>query len=539
MNTSVANYERSRKRSPELAQLLLKQEMLRREQVELDQEVLPGDLRRYSEAGWKIIEPGTPFLPNWHIDAICEHLEACITREIRNLVISMPPRHLKSNLVSVMFPTYVWIKHPEERFLYSSYGMSLAIRDSLKSRRVIQSDWYRDRWGDKFFLTGDQNAKMRYENDHTGYRIATSVGGIGTGEGGGFIIVDDPHNVLEAESELKRQSTLDWWDGTMSTRGNDPKTVVRIIIAQRTHHKDLLGHVLEQGGYEHLNLPAEYEGRTKATVIGWKDPRTKKGELLHGARFGKKELDELKLRLGPYRASGQLQQRPTPESGGIFKRSYFRLWPPDRKLPGFHYIIQSYDTAFTDKTDNDPSAMTAWGLFKYKKLWNVMLLDAWKEYLSYPKLRRRVKLDRKAKYGEDGQESPVDEIIIEEKGSGITLIQDLGMIGVAAFPYNPHRADKVVRAHASTPFGAAGLIWVMESRVQPGFAASWAQPVLDEAMKFPKGDEDDYTDTITQAIIFLRNKGLLDAKVLGEEGDDIDGIEASEYDRPKHNPYAE
>lgn len=468
---------------------------------------------------------------------MCEHLEAALAGEIRNLLITMPPRHIKSIVSSVDFSTWAWIKRPELRFLYSSYALSLSIRDSLKSRRIIKSDWYQDRWASNFQLTGDQDAKVRFENDHTGIRLATSVGGMGTGEGGDFVVVDDPHNVKEAESETIRTGTVNWWDLTMSTRLNDPKTGVRIIIMQRTHHNDLGAHVLKQGGYVHLNLPAEYEGDKRKTVIGWFDPRTKRGELLQPARFDRASIDDLKVRLGPYGASAQLQQRPTPREGGILKRAYFRLWSAKQKLPAFAFILQSYDTAFTKDTANDPSACTVWGIFKFKSLWHAMMLDAWKEHLDYPSLRRRVKLDRKAKYGEEVNQRPADLILIEKKGSGITLIQDLGMIGVQAWPYNPQKADKMVRAIATTPFGAAGFIWLLESEKREGECVAWAQPFMDECLKFgPASDEDDYVDTFSQAIIYFRDQGMLEAKIV--TGDDE--IEEESYETPKRvNPYAQ
>src|SRR5215211_3060273 len=237
-------------------------------------------LKEFVVQAWHVVEPNTPFVDGWHLDAICDHLEACVRGEVRNLVINIPPRCMKSLLVGVFFPAWVWTTQPWKRFLYSSYGQHLAIRDSLKCRRLITSPWYQDRWGAVFQLTGDQNAKIRFDTDQTGYRIATSVGGIGTGEGGDFVITDDPNNALEAESDLIRQSTNDWWDGTMSTRGNDPKTVVRIIVQQRLHEEDLTGHVLEQGGYDHLCLPMEYEGERSSLSTGWRDPRRKPGELL-------------------------------------------------------------------------------------------------------------------------------------------------------------------------------------------------------------------------------------------------------------------
>ena len=192
--------------------------------AEIDQEQATRSLREFVRQAWPIIEPSTPFVPGWHIDAIIEHLEAITLGHIRNLLINVPPRHMKSLLVSVFWPAWEWIRWPERRLLYSSYAAQLSIRDSVKCRRLIESPWYQERWGDRFALTGDQNTKGRFENDRSGYRLSTSVGGAATGEGGDRIVCDDPHNVQEAESDSVRKGTLDWWDVVMSTRVNDPRT---------------------------------------------------------------------------------------------------------------------------------------------------------------------------------------------------------------------------------------------------------------------------------------------------------------------------
>src|SRR5437016_131595 len=174
-------------------------------------------LLEFVRQAWPIVEPSTPLVPGWHIDAIIEHLEAVSRGQIRNLLINVPPRHMKSLLVSVFWPAWEWIRYPQRRWLYSSYGAQLSIRDSVKCRRLIESPWYQQRWGDRFALTSDQNTKGRFDNNRSGYRLSTSVGGAATGEGGDRIVCDDPHNVQEAESDSVRKATVDWWDVVMST----------------------------------------------------------------------------------------------------------------------------------------------------------------------------------------------------------------------------------------------------------------------------------------------------------------------------------
>jgi hypothetical protein len=199
-------------------------------------------VREFVRQAWPIVESSTPFVPGWHIDAIIDHLETVSRGQIRNLLINVPPRHMKSLLVAVLWPAWEWIRFPERRWLYSSYAASLSIRDSVKCRRLIESPWYRGLWGDRFVLTGDQNTKGRFDNNRSGYRIATSVGGAATGEGGDRIVCDDPNNVNEVESDSVRRATNEWFDVVMSTRVNDdPKTTAKVVVMQRCHEQDLAG----------------------------------------------------------------------------------------------------------------------------------------------------------------------------------------------------------------------------------------------------------------------------------------------------------
>jgi hypothetical protein len=266
---------------------------------------------------WPILEPATEFVPGFHIDAICDHLQAVTQGHIANLIINVPPGHAKSLLIAVFWPAWTWIDHPQSRWLFSSYREPLAIRDSVKCRRLIESDWYQQLWSDRYQLAGDQNQKNRFENDRTGYRVVVPMSA-GTGERGDYVVVDDPHSVDQAASDAERTRAVDWWNGSMSTRLNDFSNGHKIVIQQRLHEADLTGDLLTRGGYEHLCLPAEFEpDRQCHTSIGWKDPRTTAGELLWPQRIDAAALEALKITLGSYRYAGQYQQRPAPAEGGM------------------------------------------------------------------------------------------------------------------------------------------------------------------------------------------------------------------------------
>lgn len=273
---------------------------------------------------WSVVEK-RDFVPSWHIDAICEHLEAVSRGEILRLIINIPPRHTKSLIVSVMWPMWDWLHHPERQFLFASHAQSLSTRDSVKCRRIFQSNAYQEMLQDfqpDLVLVGDQNTKTRFENSDSGYRLATSVDGSLTGEGGDIIGVDDPHNIRDGESETKRKSVHSWWDEAMSTRLNDPKTGAFVIIMQRSHQEDLTGHILETEAtdYDQLIIPARREKKSRiVSSLNLKDPRKKVGMPICSGRFGEKELKKLENSLGSYGTAGQLQQRPSPRGGGMFK----------------------------------------------------------------------------------------------------------------------------------------------------------------------------------------------------------------------------
>ena len=250
--------------------------------LELDRVDCEDNLYTFLKYAWKYID-ASEFTEGWPIEAIAEHLQAVVDGDIRRLIINIPPRMGKSSITSCAFPAWTWAQPwksptsgPGVQFLHASYAQQLSLRDSVKCRRLIESPWYRQLWGDRFKLTSDQNTKGRFDNDQNGSRLSTSVGSALTGEGGSIIVVDDPNAAQEAYSEATIASTIEWWDSALSTRLNDPKTGAFVVIQQRLSEEDLTGHIMskDHGEWTHLCLPMKYEwSRHSYTSIGWHDPR--------------------------------------------------------------------------------------------------------------------------------------------------------------------------------------------------------------------------------------------------------------------------
>jgi predicted phage terminase large subunit-like protein len=497
--------------------------------LEIDRANCEDSLYLFLRSAWRYLDSSS-WRDGWPIEAVAEHLQAVVDGEIRRLIINIPPRMGKSSITSVALPAWTWAQReasptcgPGVQFLHASYANQLSLRDSVKCRRLIESSWYQERWGDRFSLNSDQNTKSRFSNDKGGERLITSIGAAVTGEGGSIIVVDDPNAANEAFSEATIQTTIDWWDGTMSTRLNDPKTGAYIIIQQRLAEDDLTGHILSKdvGEWTHLCLPMRYEPeRALVTGIGWKDPRSEPGELLWPERFGEDETNLLERQLGPYAAAGQLQQRPEPAGGGVIKRDWWVLWE-EQVFPPMDYIVASLDTAYTTKTMNDMSAITIWGVFTgdtkaqatrvmdyngrpmyvdrtYQEgAPKVMLMHAWQARLELHELVEKVASTCRA--------LKVDKLLSENKAAGISVAQEIRRLynterfGVQL--QDPKSQDKLSRLYSVQHLFAEGLIHAPDR--------TWADMVITQVGQFPKGKHDDLVDTVSQGLRHLRETGLL------------------------------
>lgn len=487
----------------------------------------------FTKHAFNIIEAGVTFKDNWHLHAISEHLEAVSDGEIENLIINVPPGTMKSVLVSVMWPAWEWLADPTHRYMGASYGADLAIRDAMRCRDIITSAWYQERWGAAVKIRPGSDQKTKYDLTGGGWRMATSVGGRATGEHPTRKLIDDPHSAMQADSDAERLAALNWFDRTLSTRG-ESRGARTVVVMQRLHQEDLTGHVLaDVGSFEHLCIPMEFEAPRAKTSIGWVDPRTTKGSLLWPEMFNQKSVDKLKKTLGSYGAAGQLQQRPAPEGGGILKEEFFKLWPKKNGIPDLQFVLQSWDTAYSeDKTVNDPSALTVWGVFQHEGRACVLLLDADSDHLQYPQLKKRVLKEWSSVYGPDNRRADVP--LIEKKASGQSIIQELRQSKIPVIPYNPGRASKQQRAHTVAPIHETGCVYILESSVEPGKFVKWATPFITEVSIFPNGANDDYTDTYTQALTYLRDTGWI-ATPSAEDEDPED--EYADDTNASANPY--
>jgi len=487
------------------------------EEIELSSIQCQLSLHEFLKQAWHVIEGAIPFIDNWHLHVVAEHLEACYRREIKNLILNVPPRSGKTSLISVAFPAWVWLQNPEEKFMYASYAHSLSEEHGALCLALIQSDWYQQRWKANFNLT--KTAISFLKNNRTGYRIATSVGGVGTGFGASILVCDDPNNAKDLDSEAIRKTTNNWWNMTWPSRRNNADNDVRILVQQRTQEDDVTGNTLSRDHdkeWTTVIIPMEYEGKRKfRSVINQKvyeDPRTIEGELLCPARWSPDVIKSLKNQLGEYGYAGQYQQRPAPAIGGIIKKPWFQWWK-DSTPPQIEFVLQSWDTALTANEMSAYSACTTWGVFyDQNRIENVILLSMWRGRVEYPELRelaKRMYFD----YRDNGKTRnpafkgrPVDMCLIEAKASGDPLIQDLVRGGIRAIPFVPNKyGDKIQRVRLITPLIEGGRVWLPARAPKYDTLLPYADEFLESVACFPNAESRDLVDTMAQALLKLKD----------------------------------
>lgn len=461
-------------------------------EIEVLDALLRTRLAAFINKSFHTVDPGTKYLHNWHVDLVAEYLEACTRRDIKRLIINIPPRSMKSICVSVAWPAWLLGLDPTQRIMAASYSDALSSKHSVDCRLVIRSPWYQ-RIFPKVILTDDQDTKKKFVTTERGHRIATSVGGTATGDGGNFLIVDDPLNPLQAASVVERTRANEWFDQTFVSRLDDKMNGVIVVVMQRLHENDLTGHLLNKGGWEHLCLPATAETKTIIDFGRIKKSR-EEGDVLHHAREDAEAIARQKIELGSMAFAAQYQQRPAPAEGGIFKLSWFEKRYEQRK-PSYKRIVQSWDTAIKAGQLNDPTCCLTFG---ERDDGLVDLLDAMVQRLEYPELKIRL-VKQADEYG-------AHAILIEDKGSGQQLIQDARReTRLPIIPRIPI-GDKVTRASAASAMVEAG-------RVVLPLSAPWLTDFMHEILHFPNGAHDDQVDALSQYLDWLKSSSQSEIRI--------------------------
>ena len=483
--------------------------------LEVEAERCKRSLHYFVQKSWDIVEQAVPLTDNWHVGLLCDYLEALYYLQVQNVIFNIPPGYAKSLLSSVFFPSWVWIKNPPARFLTGSHARDLATRDAVKSRRLIQSDWYQERFGDLYQLAGDQNVKTRFENDKTGHRVAVGVDSGWTGYRGNYIVWDDPLDKTKKDSDAERKTANEAVKSSFATRGDNPKEIRRLLIMQRLHDDDPTGNVLEAmkeepefPRFEHVVLPARYEPNRFFSSIGLKDPRTKSGELLFPQLFDENVVRQTEALLGPLDAAGQLQQRPAPEGGSIYlsewwdaeKNSQNRYNPAETSI--YHRVVARwifYDTAFKDKEQNDANGRV---IFELLPDYRIILREAWWQRMQVPQITKDVS-DNTIRWKHDGK---LRATVVEDKGSGIAVLQTLRQgadpeIVDFLIEWNPGTASKPERGRKASLWCSRGCVLLP----MPHESVPWLHDFEDLLWKFPNAKIDDPQDAFSMGILFLEN----------------------------------
>lgn len=479
-----------------LAELPTPQQVLNQLEAVQAEQARRNLFRFFVEYAWPVLQPGTVYVDNWHIHAICEHLEAVTRGEIKRLLINMPFRMLKSTLITQTWPAWEWLSRPSLQYMTASYAKDVATRDAVDSRRIIESEKYQRAFGHLFRMTSDQNVKTRYENDKKGSRIITATDAAGTGFGGNRILVDDPVSALQADSDTERKQSIEWWKGTAATRLNNPEEDAIVVVQQRLNVDDLSGYILTEEkelGWEHLVLPMRFDpALRKTTSLGFVDPRTKKGELLSPQRLSEKTVKEMEDRLGKYHTAAQLQQNPTPREGVIFKKSDWRFYhaPPAQMAKNMEEIIWSWDCAFKGALGSDNVA----GLCIGRKGADKYLLARVSEKMTFSKTLTQVQVCRDM----PSFARRTVAVLIEDKANGPAVIDTLKDKVPALIPITP-QGGKVARANAVQPQHEAGNFYLPSPEL-PG--CEWVEDFLELFSRFTgaAGGVDDDVDAWTQGV---------------------------------------
>ncbi len=446
--------------------------------------ILATDLYSFVQASFPVISGGQRLLPNWHIEAMAHSLMEVFEGRTQRLIITVPPRSLKSICASVCFPAFVFGHDPSARLICVSYAEALARKHANDCRALMRSALYRGIFP-ATRISPMKDTETEVMTTARGSRLATSVGGTLTGRGGKLLIIDDPLKPQDAHSELARESLKQWYSNTLLSRLDHKGEGSIVVVMQRLHPDDLVGHLLEQGGWKHLNLPAIAEEETTIELGANRCYRRRVGDVLHPTREPKLALDELRASMGSMEFSAQYQQAPVPSGGNLIRWSWFRFYErtPDPQ-PGDKVIV-SWDTALSSSQLADYSACVV--LLVRRE--TVYVLDVMRARLEYPDLKRAV-LDRHQRWRKAGCSDYA--LLIEKKGSGLSLIQDLQRQNIRPIGVDPE-GDKIMRMAAQTAPIEAGAVHLP-------IRAPWIDEFKQEILAFPVSKHDDQIDALSQAL---------------------------------------
>src|SRR2546421_7996915 len=393
----------------------------RRRYVEL---ILARDFSAFVTKVFETVSPGDVYLPNWHIDAMTYAAGRVMDGTIKRLITTVPARHLKSIVFSVALPAFLLGRDPTNRIICVSYSSELAIKHANDFRAVMTAEWYR-RVFPATRVSREKDTQYETMTTARGYRYATSLGGTLTGRGADLIVLDDPQKPEEALSEAHRNSAGQWFDTTLLSRLDSKSEGAVVMVMQRLHEDDLAGRLLEKGGWEHLKIAAIAEQEERITVGRRRIHKRTAGTVIDSRRESLQDLEHLRQSMGELFFSAQYQQEPIPLAGNLIKAEWFKQYDV---APTYSYndvLVISIDTAMKGAPSADYSVATVW----LARGENSYLLDLWRERVDYPDLRRAVHRLRE-KY-------PTAALLIEDKGSGTSLIQDLRLENVTPIPINP------------------------------------------------------------------------------------------------------
>ena len=447
--------------------------------------LLRNDLATFIQRVFQHLNPSVPCQWNWHLDLISDRLNQVAQGKIPRLIITVPPRSLKSICASVAFPAWLLGRTPDKRILCVSYGQELAEKHARDSLAIMEAGWYHRVFRPNSLL---RSAVADIETAQRGGRLATSVGGTLTGRGGDIIIIDDPAKPDEMLSDASRRAVNEWYDNTLCSRLNDKRTGAIVLIMQRLHIDDLVGHVLDKESWEIVNLPAiaqDHEQWHYVTILnGVQTQARRPGDLLHGERESAAILEGLQRSLGSYSFDAQYLQAPVPLGGGLVKEIWLHRYTAQQVPHTFDIVLQSWDTANKESELADYSVCTTWGV----KDRVGYLLHVLRERMDFPALKRVVVSQQRV--------WNASVVLIEDRASGTQLLQELHHEGLwQARPISPI-GDKVMRMQAQTP------------AIQNGFIrfpveAPWLEEYFRELTSFPRAKYKDQVDSTSQAINWL------------------------------------